>query len=186
MSTEVSSLVHCTWCGQTNNIATVTNCTTCGGPLPIPPSKGLVEEPPPAPRILPADYHKKRLNGDVGVLIGKIFVFAFFWTLIFPIIGYFLWKNGKEKILKKLKALEEGTAVIGKVIDVYKDTSVTMNGRNPWAMEYSFETKTGQTESGTTSSWDPSISEFSTNDKIWIVYIPKDPSMNSIWPPIKK
>jgi len=186
MAQESLQLISCTWCNQTNRIEEVTNCTTCGGPLPIPPSKGLAKEPPRAPRELPANYHKKRMNGDVTIIIGKIFVFAFFWTIIFPIIGYFLWKSGKERIQNKLKALEEGTPVIGKVVDVYKDTSVAMNGRNPWAMDYSFDTKKAQKGHGTISSWDPSVSEYKTGDKIWVVYMPEDTDINSIWPPIKK
>ncbi|MES0490664.1 MAG: hypothetical protein ABUK01_11760 [Leptospirales bacterium] len=186
METQKISVIECGWCDQPNKVGESTHCTFCSGPLPTPPGETLAEAPPSTPRKLPANYLAKRCNEDYIIKISKVFIYVFFWSIIFPIVGFFAWRNTKKKIMHQIKALEEGLAVEGQIIDVYRDTSLTVNGRNPWAMVYTFETKVGQLLEGTISSWDLSIPLRKPGEKTWVVYVAEEPEINSIWPPIKK
>jgi len=186
MEAQTLSVVECGWCDQPNRAGESTHCKFCSGPLPAPAGQKLAEKPSTAPRVLPEGYLKKRLKEDKTILMGKIFVFGFFWAIIFPIIGYFIWKNAEKKIKLQVKALQDGDAVEGQIADVYRDTTITVNGRNPWALVYAFETNSGQLLEGTISSWDRSLTMRSPGDKTWVVYVPLQPEVNSIWPPIKK
>ncbi len=176
----------CAWCDTVNTDAAATNCVNCGGPLPALPGMDPGPEPPPPPRTLPVKYRRRVMYWkNVRVLVGMMFTIVGCWTILFPIIGIPVWIKGRKMALAKLAALERGRGARAQVVDVWRDTSVTINGRNPWAIEYSFETAEGTVVKGKAQAWDASNADRRPGQPLWVVYLPEDPEQNAIWPPIK-
>jgi hypothetical protein len=181
--------LECPWCKTFNKVIHETNCKNCGGPLPAIPhgDSGLdAGKPPgPPPRKIPAVYVKKLKYKNVHFLIGIIFLVPFIWTIIFPIIGFFLLRHGLKVANKKLEALEKGVKTEGILTDIYKDTSQSVNGRHPWKIEYEFKTRNGELISAKkTGAWNSNNRYRKPNDKLWVVYLTEDPSVSAIWPPV--
>ncbi len=181
--------VECPWCKTVNRVITETHCKTCGGPLPAVShdNSGINRgtPPPSPPRKLPDVYVKKLKYRNTLFIIGIIFIVPFIWSIIFPIIGFFLVRSGLRTAKRKIEALEKGIKAEGVLIDVYKDTSETVNGKNPWRLDYEFKTKNGDIITAKkTGAWNSNNRYRKPNDKLWIVYLPEDPKINAIWPPV--
>lgn len=194
-----SSLRHeprkCPWCdvGVTDPARQV--CRNCGGPLPPPTVRPVGPAPPPPvdpglapappPRPIPKQYRNRVLYwGNVHTLIGMIFTLVFFWTIVFPIIGIFLWKHGKKRAERELRALEYGVPVLGQLTGVAQDMSQTINNRHPWIVHYAFMTPRGARQ-GTDQGWEPSNVFRRPGDPVWVVYLDDDPDCSAIWPPVR-
>lgn len=178
----------CGWCGSACLDPMISHCASCGGPLPLPRAQegALIElgpPPPPAPRALPAAFRREVLVfKNVYVIIGGIFVFVFFWTVLFALIGapllYLGWTRGQKRLL----ALSNGATVQGRITDVDRDTSVRINGRSPWRISFEYPSPGGRAE-GWVYAW--KRPELQPDDPTWVVFLPEDPSSACLWPPVR-
>lgn len=182
-----SYYVTCPWCKSQFHQPTFSNCTNCGGSLPISESNGGAgQPPPPAPRLLPKAFVRSvKYYNNVNTMIGIIFTIPFFWSIIFPIIGIFLWKRGIREAKGELLPLENGMYVQGEITAINVDMSKNMNGKNPRIIEFAF-TVGGRAYTGDVPNlMDPVHLWKKAGDKIWVVYMPEDPMISSVWPPMK-
>lgn len=178
----------CGWCSSSTIDASLSHCTSCGGPLPAlraaPDAVALLgQAPPPAPRELPAPFRRRVLVfKNVLVIIGGIFTFLFGWTIIFGLIGlpmlYVGWTRGQ----KRLRALSLGTPAQGEIIEVEKDTSVRINNRSPWQIRFSYPTPAGPQEAWVHAWKRPDLRP---SDPTWVLYMPDDPGHGCLWPPVQ-
>ena len=181
--------LECPWCSSINYVAEETNCKNCGGPLPAVPKKdsgiGRGKIPDDPPRKLPQKYIKKLKYRNVYFIIGIIFVVPFIWSVIFPIIGFFLIRHGLKVANNKIAALERGIKAEGTLLAIYRDQSITINGRHPWKLEYEFKTISGaKIEAIKTGAWNNNNRYRAAGDRLWVVYLKEDPEINAIWPPV--
>lgn len=181
--------LECPWCKTVNRVTDQTHCKSCGGPLPATSEdnsaidRGAPPENP--PRQLPEVYVKKLKYKNIHFIIGIIFTVPFFWTVIFPIIGILLMRHGLKTAKQKIEALEKGVKAEGVLVDIYKDTTQTVNGRHPWRLDYEFTTKRGDIISAKkTGAWNNNNRFRNPNDKLWVVYLPENPEISAIWPPV--
>ncbi len=181
--------VECPWCKTVNKVIDQTNCKNCGGPLPAisHDNSGIKRGTPPTspPRKLPDIYIKKLKYRSTLFIIGIVFIVPFIWSVIFPIIGFFLVRSALRTANRKIAALENGIKAEGVLTDIFKDTSETVNGKHPWRLEYEFKIKSGKTIfSKKTGAWNNNNRHRKINDKLWVVYLPENPEINAVWPPI--
>ena len=189
----LNQAVTCPWC-RTYYAArpTTTNCMNCGGPLPrgIGADKG--EKPELPPRELPKKFVRNvMLWRNTHTLIGVIFIAvgipaiaAFGFGLIFVGVGYFLYRHGSKVGKEKIEALSNGMAAEGKIIDISKDTTQSINGQHPFIISYTCTTKGGLEQLDKVTCWDDSNMMRNHGDEIWVVYIPENPQISSPWPPM--
>lgn len=199
--------VTCPWCKQFSPAAPPgADCGNCGGPLPPPPSVGRALAPPPAPRHLPERYTRDRLLAkNAGAIVGTAFAAfgALFGVIglglclvllplglgfmafggLFGGIGLAVRNASRKDPMRQIEALTRGVAAEGQVVSVGRDGSESINGRNPFVIEYLF-TVNGQPIGGATKGWDIVNATRQPGQALWVVYLPNDPSVNSIWPPI--
>ena len=142
--------------------------------------------PPPTPRVLPKSYVRSvKYFGNTYTLIGIIFTIPFFWTVIFPIIGIILWRKGIREANAELVPLEHGAHTEGVITDVSKDFTKKISGVHPKVLTFVFESG-GKKHVGTVPNlMDPTVHRKRAGDKIWVVYLPDNPSVSSVWPPMK-
>jgi hypothetical protein len=163
------------------------NCKNCGGILPLINSPNDVgTKPPPAPRELPKKYIRRiKYTGNVMSMIGFVFTVVFFWSIIFPIIGIFIWRKGLREAEEELIPLQSGTPVLGEIETIQRDYSKKMNGRSPLTVTFLFNAN-GQTHRGSVGNIFDNIDlTKKAGDKVWVVYMPENPQLSSIWPPLK-
>ena len=85
---------------------------------------------------------------------------------------------------KELLPLEQGAIAIGEITDIRQDFSVKINNKSPYIIEFVFEAG-GQKHVGDVGNiFDRASTMKEIGDQLWIVYMPEDPSLSSIWPPI--
>ena len=174
----------------------------------MPPAVGSDRGPrPPEPsRALPARYISSVMFGkNLGVILGLVFMAvglpidivavclmnvpgpARFILLpfgdLFFLIGLFVFLAGRRSGRRRIEALEHGVAAEGEILDVTKDMTQEMNGRRPWRVEYFFVVG-GQRVGGEVVSWSLVDGARNKGEPVWVVYIPSDPGINSVWPPI--
>lgn len=180
-------LVKCPWCKSEFLNPSFSNCLNCGGTLPLKPSTGGPgPKPPMAPRELPKKYVRRvKYYGNVMSMIGFIFTVVFFWSIIFPIIGIFIWKKGIKEANDELIPLQQGDSVIGEIEKISRDYSKNMNGKSPFTVEFLFEVN-GQKHRGSVGNiFDDIDIQKQIGDKVWVVYLAENPELSSIWPPLK-
>jgi hypothetical protein len=199
--------VTCPWCKQHWPAPVArAECANCGGALPAPPgpSRGLA--PPPSPRRLPERYVSEALGSkNVGAIIGTAFAafgalfsviglglcfvllplgLSFFaFGALFGGIGWAVRSGSRRSALQRIDALTHGQVAEGQLIGVRQDYSESINGRSPYRVEYVFYVN-GQALGGSTKGWDVVNALRRPGEPVWVVYIPSQPSTNSIWPPI--
>jgi hypothetical protein len=191
--------ITCGWCGihyrEWKN-----RCDSCGGPMPSLPGMELGPPPPEPPRQLPKGFAFRLLwSGNVLVLVGTIFggvgavmflpilvVFppAALLPLIFMILGFVLFRIGRRGAKRTLKAFAEGTAVAGELADVSRDQSEATNGQHPWKLTYHFNVD-GAVHEGSATSYDSTVGKRAAGQPVWVLYLPKDPAQNTIYPPLR-
>ncbi len=198
--------IACPWCTQ-RNPADALECRKCGGPLPVP---GIDPgpEPPPPPRTLPKGY-KSRMYwknspmttiGIVFAIVGLSIACVFpaigiavglvpfacaggFFGMAFGIIGAAMLYSGIKTARGKLRPYEFGIATPGEIIDIYRDTTVEVNGRNPWAVQYLFEVGSESIE-GKSITWKHAPKLQKAGNHVWVLYMPDDPEQNALYPPL--
>jgi hypothetical protein len=198
--------ITCPWCGQ-RNPADALECRKCGGPLPVP---GIDPgpEPPLPPRTLPKGYKSRMywknspmntiglIFAIIGVSIGCLFpviglvsgllLFACIgggMGLLFGGIGGAMLYSGVKTARGKLRPYEFGIAAPGEITDIYHDTTVEVNGRNPWAVQYIFEAN-GEAYEGKTVTWKYAPKLQKVGNYVWVLYMPDDPEQNVLYPPL--
>lgn len=205
--------VRCPWCRFYYPARPASGtCDNCGGPLPPPSGLERGGSPPPAPRTLPAAYRRRVLVGsNVFTILGIVFsilgvpflvvgavmgataghsrgapIVAIVFGLlgiVFALVGLPMLFGGLGRGKRKLAALVEGVAAEGQITGVTQNRSVRINGRSPWVIEYGFPAA-GGTATGRTETFDLHDGEREAGDKVWVVYMPADPSVSTIWPPV--
>ncbi len=199
--------VTCPWCKHYwPSTMAAAACANCGGALPAPPgpSRGLA--PPPAPRRLPERYTKDLLSSkNVGALVGTVFaafgaLFAvlglglcfvllplglgfFAFGALFGTIGGLVRSAARKSALRQIDALTRGFVAEGQLIAVRQDFSETLNERNPYRIDYVFYVN-GQPVGGSTKGWDIVNALRQPGEPLWVVFVPEDPTISSVWPPI--
>lgn len=179
-------IIKCPWCKSQFTSTILLNCENCGGSLEYQKETNqLGPKPPLAPRVLPKKFIKRvKYTNNVMTILGIVFTIPFFWSIIFPIIGIFLWKKGIKDAKKELLPLEQGAIAIGEITDIRQDFSVKINNKSPYVIEFVFEAG-GQKYVGDVGNiFDRASAMKEIGDQLWIVYMPEDPSLSSIWPPI--
>ncbi|MBM9590133.1 hypothetical protein JWG41_06730 [Leptospira sp. 201903075] len=182
----IEFIVQCPWCKSQFPGTKLTNCTNCGGTLEYEYNTDeLGSKPPNAPRILPPKFKRRiKYTGNVMTLIGIIFTIPFFWTILFPIIGIFCWRKGIKTANEELLPLENGESTVGEITDIRKDYSQSLNGRSPTVVEFVFESKGKKHVGNVGNIYDSVHLTKKLGDKLWVVYMPNDPSQSSVWPPL--
>jgi hypothetical protein len=161
----------------------------------------LGPEPPPAPREVPAAFERKqKWTGNPLALVGLIFslvgwllliVFVFaltlfaFIPLIFVILGWVLLRAGRKEAARVLNAFRFGRAVKGSITEVHVDSTMTVNGRHPWRIHYSFPAASGQTHEGDAVTFDSSAPDRQRGQPVWVLAVDAQPEQNTIYPPVK-
>lgn len=179
-------IIKCPWCKSQFPSSVLSNCENCGGSLEYQrESNELGPKPPMAPRVLPKKFIKRvKYTSNVMTIIGIVFTIPFFWTIVFPIIGIFLWKKGIKDANNELIPLEHGTVAVGEITDIRQDFSKKINGQSPFIIEFTFEVGKQKHTGDVGNIFDRSGARKTLGDKLWVVYMPEDPSLSSIWPPL--
>ncbi len=178
--------VLCGWCGTSNRRDLTPTCSRCSGPLPSVPGGDAGPKPPSAIRELPKGYDRRvKFTKNVPVILGATFTIVFSWTIVFPIIGVFLWRFGYIRAKRQLKVLREGIPARGKITAVFEDVNVNINNKHPWKIKFEFESSDGTIREGSVEAWDPAQRERVIGEPIWVVYSNDDVKAHSIWPPVK-
>jgi hypothetical protein len=199
--------VTCPWCKHYWPAGMVAaECANCGGALPAPPGPTRAAEPPAIPRRLPQRYTNDLLGWkNVGAIVGTVFaafgaLFAaigvglcfvllplglgfFGFGALFGTIGWLLRSASRKSALRQIDALTRGHVAEGQLVGVRQDFSESINGRHPYRIEYVFYVN-GQPLGGSTSGWDIVNALRQPGEPLWVVFLPENPSINSIWPPI--
>ncbi len=198
--------IICPWCGQ-RNPSDALSCQHCGGTLPNP-GADPGPEPPPPPRPLPKGYRQRMLfkNSPLlliglifsGVGLGSLCLFAVIGAatgmllmvgiagligLIFVLIGAPMAYAGWKGALDKIRPYENGVHALGEISEIFRDVSVTVNGRNPWAVTYLY-TVDGQTLEGRVTTWKYAPKMLKTGYHVHVLYLPEDPQQSVIYPPL--
>ncbi len=198
--------ITCPWCGQ-RNPADALECRACGGPLPVPGSDPG-PEPPPPPRQLPKGYKTRVLwkNAPINAIGLVFFTIGAVFACLFPVIGLAsglvpllciggglgglfvvlgggMLYSGIRTGLGKIRPYEIGRAALGEITEIYRDTSVDVNGRNPWAVRYQFEAE-GQVYEGRATTWKYAPKLHQSGDRVHVLYLPDDPEQNALYPPL--
>lgn len=168
--------------------------------MPAPAGMELGEPPPAVPRALPKGFEfRQKWSHNVVALVGGIFfligtllfiVMIFLIPLgallpfLFMVGGAFMMRMGRKKANSVLNAFRQGVAVEGSVSDVRLDTSQSINGRNPWVMNYLFPVDDALVE-GSLTSFSTALVTRSKGQPLWVLYVKDDPAQNTIYPPIR-
>ena len=164
--------------------------------------------PPPGPRELPKGYARKlMLSGNPMGIVGLIFLGVGLLILaIFPTVGIFtgLWlflliggllglifaglggtfsaivyRNG----MRKIRPYKDGVLAEGEVLTVRKDFTTTVNGRNPYIVEYFFR-RDGQPFEGRCTTWSNLAIDLEKGHPLHILYLVEDPNQSVVYPPL--
>ncbi len=203
-------MIQCPWCG-TNYTSFQSNCSNCGGALPLPSEteedsdQPQITIPPLAPREAPRDYLWRILSADpialtgaIFLLIGVIFggvgivltaaIITIFIGIPFAFIGVLMTAIGLVLILgryQQAKRLEtvyrDGQAILGEISAVHPNLNLRVHGRQPWTIEYHFETS-GQEFYGKASSlMKPDLAQ-QPGKPVYVLFAPEDPAMSILYP----
>lgn len=205
---SIDQSVTCPWCRQFFPARPASgHCTDCGGQLPAPIGSDRGPAPPPPPRKLPDPYRRavmfsknpgvivglvSTLMGTLFALIGVVAItyssgsggvmFTVFGGL-FTVLGLFVMRAARAKARQRLDALEHGIGVEGEVTQVAPDTTQSVNGRNPWRIEYVFAVG-GSRVGGDVTSWNAADGGRRRGEPVWVVYLDRDTAVSSLWPPL--
>lgn len=206
-------MITCPWCG-TNYLEFQSNCSNCGGILPVPEKRttktGIeiqIPSPPLAPREVPKGYLWQVMKSEVTPLIGGIFaplgmvfgvigcvlLFVFLpvglpFTLIgvvFTSIGIPLFIVGYNKAQQTVQVLQNGETAEGEIIDVYQDQTLSVNGRHPWVVEYEFTIQDEVYVSKMRSLERRLPDHLQVDAPAYVLFSPDDPKVNTLFPPLR-
>ncbi len=199
--------LNCPWCDQRNK-STDLECRKCGGPLPAPIGDDPGPNPPFPPRKIPSGYRWRMLVSNAVLnLVGGIFLLVGLpFAVIFPIVGiatgmllFVLIGGGLGGVftilgggmlffgirdgLSKIRPFEHGLATVGEVVEMYRDHSISINGRNPMAIVYTY-TVHGIEYEDQVHSWKYGKQTQAVGNRVHVLYLPDDPHQSVIYPPV--
>ncbi len=204
-------MITCPWCGTSYKLFQ-SNCTNCGGPIPEPAMveiqqapAGEIPMPPPPPRPITDSYAWKLLLSDgwsitsmifgfIGLIFGfvglimTVFIITAFVGIPFALLGLiFLFGGGGvlfwryRETQKVVNVLRVGEAARGQMVDVQENYNVEVNGRHPWQLSYEFELN-GGLYSGKLTTFNRPGANLQPGAAVCVLYLPGDPTVNSIYP----
>lgn len=162
------------------------------------------EAPPPAPRQISNSYIWRLLGSDGGAIAGMVFLFI---GVIFTVIGIPLsfaivtafvgipfgllgivmsvvsgitLYNRFQKMNHTVEVLKNGEAVLGRIMQLGQNTSVQINGRNPWRIDYQFQIN-GRNYQGEVSTLSPPY-HLRPGMQSYILFLPEAPNYNALYP----
>ena len=116
------------------------------------------------------------------MIVGVPTIPLFGFGLLFVTLGFFIRKAGRKSAIKKIAALEKGQPCEGKIFDVGFDRTQTVNGRNPYLVNFSFVHQ-GTERTGSTIAWNDQCRLFKSGQEVWVVY-DAESDASSLWPPL--
>ncbi len=164
-----------------------------------------LQTPPLAPRPISDRYVWRLLSSDgwwiaalvfgilgvvfslvgAGLTIGRI---AAFVGIPFLFVGVGLLGTGGWVVIwryqearKVVNVLREGEATRGQIVEIHKDYSVRVNGRNPWAIRYQFQAN-GQDYEGRVTTFNQPEQQLQAGKAVYVLYLPMAPKWSSIYP----
>jgi membrane protein implicated in regulation of membrane protease activity len=203
-------MITCPWCG-TNYVEFQTNCTNCGGSLPLPQERPLEQPeerlavPPMAPRDVPSNYVWRvisvdglAITGGIFSLLGAVFgvvgvaltvaVITAFLGIPFAFIGISFLGGGLALVIWRYRqaqitadVLRDGQATLGQIETVHQNLQVRINGRHPWTVRYSFEAA-GQVYRGSVTTLSQPDLRQQPGKQVYILYQLDNPQQNTIYP----
>ncbi len=169
--------------------------------MPPLPGHELGDPPPPVPRELPRGFALRTLlTGNFAVLIGGVLgaftslityacVKQRVWAAVafmglFALGGWSVFWKGLRGALSTLRAFRRGVAVEGVVYECRTDRAMTVNGEHPLKLTWHF-TVDGRTYEGSLTSLDSTLGRRAAGQPLWILYVAKDPTQNTLYPPVR-
>jgi len=161
--------------------------------------------PPSAPRPISDRYVWRLLSGDgwwivslVFVILGVVFslvgagltigvITAFvgipflFLGIGFLVSGGWVFIGRYQNAQQVVKVLREGQATRGQIIEMHVNYSVSINGRNPWVIQYQFQAN-GQDYQGKVTTLNQPGPQMQAGKAVYVLYIPTAPQWSSIYP----
>ena len=200
-------IITCPWCGQ-RTPADALECSKCGGPLPSLMGDDPGPSPPLPPRQLPKGYKQRiliknsplNIVGAIFILVGLPFaiifplvsIFSSEWLFfiigcglggLFVVVGGGMLFFGIRQGFSKIHPYELGQATIGEITDIYRDYSISVNGRNPWRIVYQFETSRAPYE-GNVMTWQNAARTHAIGSRVHVLYMQDNPDQNVLYPPV--
>lgn len=199
--------ILCPWCKRQSHVSVASECPNCGGPIVLASHRAHPDAPPAPPRRIPSQYRSRitgflssflMLFGSIWGVVGTIFfVVGIFLLMVFALlggiftaiggifggIGWYLVYRGRREALDRLALFENGIAVQGQLVSVFRDASYRKNRQYAWAVEYVYEVE-GERYGDTVHGFDPVLSTRKAGEPIWVVVDPQDRSKSELWPPI--
>jgi hypothetical protein len=202
-------MLICPWCG-TNYLVFQTNCSNCGGPLRTTQTTTAVKDrvfpdPPAPPRPISTKYawHLLAANGGwipalllgfigiilslvgTGLTFGIITVsiripFLFLGLLLLAIGGCVLYRR-YHLAMEEVLILKIGDATHGRVTRLRANHIVTVKGRHPWVIRYTYNVH-GATYSGKTCTMNPPALQLHEGGTVRVLYLGIEPQHSSIYP----
>lgn len=168
--------------------------------MPPLPGQDLGEEPPSPPRRLPKGFaFRTRFSANIATiagggffLIASLFFIAALkaksWAALVPLFfmtgGFFMFRLGWVHASRVLRAFRRGLAIRGEVYECRLDRTQSMNGEHPFKLTWHF-TVEGQQYEGTLTSFDSTLGSRARGQPVWVLYVPKDPAQNTLYPPVR-
>ena len=195
---------QCIWCGAISS-SREKKCSNCGAPVVASSQHVNSLDVPPVPRSLPKWFFMKMALSEVLFIVGAIFSFVgTLFGILFPILGFlnniflFILIGGiiglifcglgytflffsTRNILKKITTYRLGRSCIGRIIDIYTDRSLQVNGRSPIAIVFEYEVNQEMYE-GTIKGFHRSLYKYQVNNSLTVLYQLKEPSVSIIYP----
>ncbi len=203
-------MITCPWCG-TSYLSFQSNCTNCGGSMPLPAATPVeapedhILVPPPAPREVPRNYIWRLLLSDgwgitgfVFALLGVIFT-ALGFGLTLAIITAFvgipfagmgtLFLIGGAALLvwryreaqKIADTLRDGRSVLGSIVSVQQNFHIQINGRYPWTIVYRYQLNGQDYHGKSTTLSQPDLSQ-RPGRGVYVLYMTDAPNISTIYP----
>lgn len=203
-------MITCPWCG-TNYTTFRSNCSNCGGSLPLPaaqapaPVAEALPVPPPPPRSVPNNVAWRILSADgwaitamVFVLLGAIFglvglaltisIVAIFVGLPFTGLGLLFLAAGVPIFVwrysdarQTVDVLLAGQSVLGEILNVQQNYHVRVNNRFPWTILYRFVVDGRSYEGKVTTLSTPDLGQ-QPGKPVYVLYLRDDPEQNTLYP----
>jgi hypothetical protein len=118
-----------------------------------------------------------RVTGSTRSMLG----YAGLFVLIFPLVGFLLVGFAARSNRREIRAFVHGQPVKAKRVFAGLDRSTTINGRNPFRVDWEFRVD-GSIYSGSISSMSTlALEDFAKAQELTVLYDPADPSVNTLW-----
>ncbi len=193
-------MITCGWCNR-RYAQWQSQCDSCGGPLPARPGMELGPRPPDAPRALPKGFVTRAcITRNLSTLLGLGFLVLPAFMLVpmlmnklwlpalfpgfFALGGIGLLRQGIGRGRGLLRAFRHGAVEEGKVVSIGRDYNTTVNGSHPWKLTYHFHVN-GQWHEGKLTSFDSTLSKRQPGQPLWVLYLPGQPEVNTLYPPVR-